>query len=210
MFKTIRMNRYLILFGILAQLLWACKKESNSENSYCSNRFFYDGIGNKLAVKEVYSKGMISFYDTLSNDTIRKILNPYKQIHITQSGATFIVVSIDSKSCSETDLLFNALKKLDQVSNCNKFLISNEKDSIGIYDVFDCKLKSDSLINQFNDLLLQTKTRIAGFDPVLGYYSIRADKFSEGDALDMANRFYESGYFEWSQPDFLMKIILSR
>ena len=39
---------------------------------------------------------------------------------------------------------------------------------------------------------------------------IRADKNSKGDALDMSNEFYESGYFEYAEPDFITNIELSK
>ena len=33
-------------------------------------------------------------------------------------------------------------------------------------------------------------------------YIIRADKNAGGDALDMANLFFESGYFDYAEPEF--------
>jgi len=35
------------------------------------------------------------------------------------------------------------------------------------------------------------------------HYIIRADKNSNGDALDMANKFFESGFFEYAEPEFI-------
>ncbi len=195
---------------MISQFLLCCKKDSNSMNN-CNSRFFYDGIGNEISVKEIFNKGVISFYDTLSIDTIIKLLKPYKSIHLTGNvRASHIIVSMDVRSCSEADLLFSNIEKDTRVSNCNKFLFSSTGDSIGLYDIFNCKLKNDTLLDHLNELLIKTNTKIIGFDNTLRFYYIRADKNSEGDALAIANKFYESGYFEWSQPDFIMKIVFSK
>jgi hypothetical protein len=99
-------------------------------------------------------------------------------------------------------LLFSKIKKDSHISNCNEYLSADEGNSAGIYDIFSCKLKNDTLKNHLIKLLVKTQTKILKYN-ITGYYLIRADKNSTGDAMDISNEFYESGYFEWSEPDFI-------
>jgi hypothetical protein len=39
------------------------------------------------------------------------------------------------------------------------------------------------------------------------WYSIYADKNSQGDALDLANYFYETGLFAASEPDIIKLVV---
>ena len=197
-----------VLLTVLAFLM-SCKKENT--NNDCNNRFYYYESG-KIALKEIFNKGTISFYDTLSIDTINVILKQYESIHYTFNliRTSYMIITIDSKSCSETDLLFSKIKKDDRISSCDKYLVTSDSLDIGIYDIFLCKLKSDSLMNRLNDLIIKTKTKIVRFSNSGGYYLIRADKNSKGDALDMSNEFYDSGYFEYAEPDFINNIELSK
>lgn len=198
----IAVKRILILFEIISLVGFSCKKD-NSTNDCNINRFYYYQ-GGKIFLKEVFNKGTISFYDTLSIDTINKILKPYEKIRLitNPTRANYIIISIDCKNCLETKLLFNEIKKDRRISNCNEFLSADEGNGAGIYDIFLCKLKNDTLKNHLNELLVKTKTQIVK-NSISGYYLIRADKNSKGDAMDISNEFYESGYFEWSEPNFI-------
>jgi hypothetical protein len=200
--------KYLSLVGLA--ILMSCRKDST--NNDCNNNRFYFYESGKIALKEIFNKGTISFYDTLSIDTINMILKQYESVHNTFNiiRSSFITVNVDSKSCSETDLLFSKIKKDARISNCDKFLVTGDSLDLGIYDIFLCKLKSDSLINHLTDLVIKTNTKIVRFSNLGGYYLIRADKNSKGDALDMSNEFYESGYFEYAEPDFVATIVLSK
>ncbi len=188
----------------------SCQKD-NTNNDCNNNRFYYYESG-KIALKEIFNKGTISFYDTLSIDTINVILKQYEGIHYTFNliRTSCIIVTVDTKNCSETDLLFLKIKKDGRISNCDKYLITSDSLDLGIYDIFLCKLKNNSLINHLNDLVIKTNTKIVRYSNLGGYYLIRADKNSKGDALDMSNEFYESGYFEYAEPDFIMNIELSK
>ena len=51
------------------------------------------------------------------------------------------------------------------------------------------------------NLITQTGTEMVGPNQFMGdVYEIRATKSANGDALKMANRFQESGLFNWSEP----------
>ncbi|MGF1587278.1 MAG: hypothetical protein ACFCUM_18310 [Bacteroidales bacterium] len=52
------------------------------------------------------------------------------------------------------------------------------------------------------ELVTENRVEILESNKTGDYHIIRADKNSVGDALDMANIFFESGYFEWTEPEF--------
>jgi hypothetical protein len=185
-----------------------CKKENSDD---CKKRFYYYSSG-KIALTETFNKGVISFYDTLSADTMNSILKKYQGIHYLPSviKGTFTTVSIDSKSCSETSQLFSVIKKDPRISNCNKYMTGDNGLEVGMYDVFVCQLKSSSTIDQLNEMVANTRTTILKYNPSLQFYLIRADKNSGGDALDISDKFYESGYFEYAEPDFIIAMELSK
>lgn len=193
--------------AVLFTCTMSCKKDVPIPAPICeAQRFYYYDLL-KINVKETYNKGVISFYDTLSQGEIHKILDQYRNIHFSfpsdEAKVSFLIINIDSKSCAETESLFTSLKEDKRVSNCNKYLLTEDRYMVGLTHIFIGKLKNDSLITDMNELVDKTKTKMIRYDSLGGVYFFRADKFSEGDALDMANKFNESGIFKYAEPDFL-------
>ena len=196
------MKRIIFLSVIVAVVTWGCKNDDPVDD--CQTRFYYYQA-EKIFLTEISHQGTISFYDTLSVDVINPFIARYPKIHSLSipSNSHRVIISINSESCNETNTLFSKIKRESNVSNCNRFFISSKGYTMGIYDVFVCKLKSDFNETHLNELLNRTKTEILKADISRHYYFIRADKNSKGDALDMANEFFESGYFEFAEPDFI-------
>ncbi len=178
----------------------------NKEDSVCNQRYYYYD-SKKYYLTEIPYMGTISFYDTLLYDSVYNILKDFQGINLTNLDSQFkrnyLIVDIDSRSCHETDEIFEEIKQNHKISNCNKWLINEKGNEIGIYDVFICKLKHDSLKSKMYEIINNTKTTFIRESRHHDYYMIRADKNSLDDALEMSNYFYESGYFEWAQPDFI-------
>jgi hypothetical protein len=154
---------------------------------------------------EIPNEGTITFYDTLSIDNINQILNTYPDIKCLSSSTygNWIIISINSKSCPETDLLFSQIKEDPKVSNCNKVLVDQDGYNIGILDRLICVLKKETSWDIVNDLIINTNTTIIDYSANTRTLLLKADKNSKGDALDIANEFFESGYFEYAEPDFI-------
>jgi len=74
---------------------------------------------------------------------------------------------------------------------------------IGITNLFFVELKPDIDIEQLEQLAEKYSVHIIGADNSLkGWYYIACNNSSRGNALEMANLFYESGLFLESCPDF--------
>jgi hypothetical protein len=179
----------------------SCKKDDL--RSDCKSRYYYYN-SEKINLIEIPNLGCISFYDTLSTETINQILEQYSEIHVLSipSYSNHAFVSIDSENCNETAKLFAKIKNHSKISNCSKFLVSEEGFTLGITDVFVCVLKSGTSLSEITELVNNNHTEILESKSSNNRLIIRADKHSNGDALDVANKFFESGLFEYAEPEF--------
>lgn len=196
------MQRVLIITFIITQMIMGCKKEDL--NNDCKSRYYYDD-SEKIMLTEIPYQGTISFYDTLSTETINQIIDHYQGIHVlsTPSNSKRAIISTDSKTCNEADKLFANIKGDSRISNCNKFFVTEKGNTLGITDVFVCKLKSGTSPSQLAELTDDNQIEIIKSNNSNYHYTIRADKNADGDALDMANKFFESGFFEYAEPEFI-------
>ncbi len=75
-------------------------------------------------------------------------------------------------------------------------------------NIFFVKVKDPNDISHLNKTIVETNTKIREQNQFMNdWYSLYADKDSKGDALQMANYFYETGLFEASEPD-IIKIVV--
>lgn len=197
------MKRTCLPVFIFALLLTACEKEDTDTN--CKDRYYYYH-SEKIPLTEIPNQASVSFYDTLSAETIQQRIGQFQEMNILSIPANnkYAIVSIHSGNCSETDKLLAAVKNDSAISNCNKFFVTEEGYTLGISDVFVCKVKSGTTQNQWMELIPANKVEIIKSNASGGHYTIRADKHSEGDALDMANTFFESNFFEYAEPEFIV------
>lgn len=183
------MRPILILCVIISQIVLSCKEDDLSND--CKSRYYYYS-SEKIYLNEIPNQGTVSFYDTLTTDEIYQIFKQYPDTYILSipSNSRGAIISVVSESCEETDFILSNIRLNPKVSNCSKFLISSEGYSLGIYDVFVCKMKISSNENELEKLIEKTKTQLLKADSLKRHYLIKADKNSKGDALDMANEFF--------------------
>lgn len=75
---------------------------------------------------------------------------------------------------------------------------------IGLSQFFYVKLKQEEDIEQLEKLAKENKVKIVGNDSFMPlWWILSCDKNSKGNALEMANLFYETGAFVSSQPDLM-------
>ena len=75
-------------------------------------------------------------------------------------------------------------------------------------NIFYVQVKDTNDISDLNNTILETNTMIRGQNQFMSdWYSLYADKNSNGDALQMANYFYETGLFEASEPDIIKLVV---
>lgn len=117
-----------------------------------------------------------------------------------------------SKTCEEITLLISELEKNTLVAYVHYTMKTNYcKDLVGqpignmcvksFGSNFYVKVINPNDLTQLNQTIAETNTELVkqnNFMPK--WFELRATKNSNGDALKMANYFYETGFFEASEP----------
>lgn len=85
------------------------------------------------------------------------------------------------------------------------FFITQTGKEVGLSHLFYAKLKNANDIKSLEKLAVENNVEILGknkFMPL--WYTLRCNKDSKGNSLEMANLFYESGKFDSSEPDLMV------
>ena len=89
------------------------------------------------------------------------------------------------------------------------YIVGDATEAYGVSNLFYVKLKSSDDFDKLEELAKEYKVEILGDNKLLPlWFTLLCDKESAGDAIDMANAFYESGLFEHAEPDIMGAVIL--
>ena len=122
-------------------------------------------------------------------------------------------------SCREIAWILNEVKQnsiidyahyTTQTDDCTNLIWETIGDlCVNSYsNIFYVKFMDTNAISEWTNTLLETNSMIREQNQFMSdWYSIYADKDSKGDALEMANYFYETGLFAASEPD-IIKIVV--
>lgn len=90
------------------------------------------------------------------------------------------------------------------------YKVGDATTGVGVSNLFYVKLKTENDYNILENFANKYNVEILGNNKLLPlWYTLSCDKESVGDAIDMANVFYESGLFSLAEPDIMRKIINS-
>ncbi len=96
------------------------------------------------------------------------------------------------------------LKKLDKVIYAAPFYKFKDGDEFPLTNLFYVELKVPEDIGKLERLAAENSVNIVEKIPLTdNAYTLSCDKNSTGNALEMANLFYETGFFLSSAPEFL-------
>ena len=89
------------------------------------------------------------------------------------------------------------------------YIVGDATEAYGVSNLFYVKLKSSDDFDKLEELAKEYKVEILGDNKLLPlWFTLLCDKESAGDAIDMANTFYESGLFEHAEPDIMGAVML--
>lgn len=120
---------------------------------------------------------------------------------------------VQSKTCEEITQLISVLEQnaivsyvhyTMQTDDCTVYIDEPMGDlCVFTYSsVFYVKVFDENDLTDLEDMIAQTNTELIHQNPfTTNWFSLRATKESNGDALAMANYFFESGLFEHSEPN---------
>lgn len=153
----------------------------------------------------------IEYFDHNYNFTIEKY-SAYRYKQIVQKFKT-------TQSCFEITKIMNELKKNRIVDYCHYTIQTDDctnaiDEKIGdecvdsYSSLFYVKLKDTNEITVLDSVMSETNILSKEQNSFMNnWYTLIADKNSKGDALEMANYFYETGLFAASEPD-IIKIVV--
>lgn len=88
------------------------------------------------------------------------------------------------------------------------YLPQSEGREVGVSHLFYVKLKKSSDLVKLQELAKENNINIIGYNKYLPqWHTLSCNINSKGNAIQMANRFYETGIFEASEPDFMMDML---
>ena len=100
------------------------------------------------------------------------------------------------------------LKNISGVLYAAPCFVNSNGYKVDISHLFYVKLKSQADLNELQAMARQTKTAIIGqCNHLPQWYVLTCDKNATGNAMELANQFYESGKFAAAEPDFFNNTI---
>lgn len=179
---------------------------------------YYWFNGERVYLEEIPNKQYIVF-----NKKNLSTLRSRKQLSVSEQGFNELklsgVVASKKTLAEKTDMMWgvieSSLKSVNvgdttEIIYSSPFYRSSLNGEVGISHLFYVKLKSDSDKNKLIELAKKNHVEVLGNNEFLPlWYTLSCDNGSAGDALQMANQFYESGLFEKAEPDIMTSLSLN-
>jgi len=218
--------KYLIYIGLASILLISCEDNLQFEKMPCTYLDYYyyrdepyylgemsdeyiliacDQSNNDSSIRDFIKS--IDFFDHSFNYEINEITNyPYKYL---------IAKLIKKCTCEEIAWILDSLKQAPIVVYTHYTTKTNDcsnliwepigKLCVNTYsNIFYVRVKDAGNISDLNNIISETNTTLTEQDRFMSnWFSLSAIKNSKGDALHMANYFYETGLFDACEPDII-------
>lgn len=210
------MNNKPFLFALILLVsilnLSSCTKEFVSPDNKCGYTYYYF-FEDKIPLEKSPTSITLGFKENLSFDQASQIINesgylePIMSQNYIVTGQKFVQTKIKGyRTCEDVNRILDYLKENEKISFANQDLYSgqNKKENyLGLTDEFYVGLKNAQDYPILEKFAQEKNVEIVRKSAYSESYSMRVDKFSNYDALEMANIFQESGLFEYAAPDFL-------
>ncbi len=208
---------------ILASLFTACKKDETTQQSSCDFTDFkyYNGQKDNLgALQNNYILiGIDTTYRDNQIDSLITTLSPvdpdynYTIHSVSQYRFKEIPLRLKSpKNCEEITQIILDFEQNNMIAYAHYTMETNScknltGEVIGNLCInsygssFYVKVFNENDLTDLNQVIKETNTELVEQNKFMPkWFELRATKTSKGDALKMANYFYETGLFENSEP----------
>lgn len=175
-----------------------------------SEIFYYYGVENKkIALSEVKDKIVVKFAPTTTKERFRAVVSEGRaslrtrefdaERYFVEGGSSNIAVL---EGAGDDPDLLASFKAREEIVSAT-YLLDCDGSSVALTDKFIVKLKGGTTLAQLQEL--------AGkYDCIVGkenefvedQFTMHVTKTSELNSMQTANLFYETGLFEFSEPDF--------
>lgn len=220
------MGRLISLSGLLILVIIGCEVKQNVSKAPCDYEGYKYYQGKKDTLGEMSHDYLLigvdssrsnyeivnfiktqRIFETITDSTIRHSPN-YRYKY-------FIAKFVESKNCEEVTYAINTLHNSPiiefahytiQTDNCRNLIGDEmgEKCVLSYSSLFYVEVKSADSLAHLNEVAEETNTQILEQDQLNEkLFTLHANKRSQGDALHMANHFFETGLFEYAEPDII-------
>jgi len=183
----------------------------NYLNSACESELFYYFYDEKIFLSDCLSKDwlVIGYEKHIQDEDIINLITQtgffqYSFIHHTGNDNLhhrFFSKTKKQHTCSQLKEISNILKQSDLVSFANYIFEWGNNNWMFYCDDFVVKLKDETDLSDLYVLVQETNTYIKR-ELNQNTYVIGVNKNSSGNALQMANFFFETEKFEWTETIF--------
>jgi len=176
-----------------------------------SQQNYYYYKGEKELLKISTDKILVQFNEDISFESKSKaisITSKIKPIEETQTHRNnFVIVElIENTTKNELKQIITELNKNSKIKYANPYYAYKSCIDMALTNQLIVKVKETTTFSEFEELINSSKTNIGWQDKYdENIYIINTNKNSIGNALQIANYFFETGKFEFSEPSFLRK-----
>lgn len=197
--KTMRkLSKIIILLGLTLFMAFSCDDDDSVSPE---KKFYYASSGDKIYLIPVENTLIVKYVEGVEQNSEEMFLNN------SSPGVSVIwidLVTAEIKTVSEElkNSLMLILKQKEEVYTCQTLYTTEDGLKMGVTDEILMKFypnisidKQDSIHKIYNTSFIK-ETNI--------YQKFRVSKGD--DALEIANKYYESGLVEFSEPNFLSEV----
>lgn len=227
------MVKHLFVYGFILLSILSCSDAENEIGTYidqCGYQSFYYYNDNQQPIGELSSEYLLIGSDTINQeDRLIEFINQnnnFKNIslsdinHYSNYRYNLVVAKFRrSKNCKEITSIMEMLKEESLVDfvhytietdDCTNAIWEQigEKCVDSYSNFFIVKVFNSDDLNTLDSITNKTNTRILSQNEFMdNWFTLEATKISQGDALQMANYFYETGLFDAVEPDIIKLVV---
>jgi subtilisin family serine protease len=196
------------LLILLVSVVFYCEAQAQQP---ASNEVFYYYYGERIYLSERNDKMLIKLSDMLQKERLLGVIQEDQSLKIADNGTIsgkFVVLETKDKSNLALETINKYKGSLDVVSAL-PMLEYNDGVIQGLSDEFIVKLKTGTTLGQLQNLAAINNCSIVKENSfVPNQFLVSVSKTSALNSLQLANIFYETGLFEFAEPNFFRQNIL--
>ena len=221
------MKRFLIIGILLTISVLSCTPDYDVEGADlgcdCKEELFYSYGDEKIFLDSLFLNNylIIGFDNQVKSEDVMSRVNETGMFHVAakrdilrsnreHEHGLLLIQTITPKTCSQLKEFIRQLESIPIVAFSNlafkgTFCIGdNCSDLMICTDEFTVKVKDEKHLSDLHSVAEETNTKIKEQNKFMpDVYVLSADKNSKGNALQMANYFYETGKFVYAEPNFI-------